>query len=114
MLLRFPRLVLAVLALLLLATLDAKAAAQRTFVASSGNDANPCSITLPCRSLAAALAQTNAGGAIALARSTGGTVSLHILHFGLRMRPAPGAGSRYVSTRGAPINGPTRRLLQTE
>ena len=31
---------------------------QRTFVASTGNDANPCSLTLPCHALAAAIAQT--------------------------------------------------------
>jgi len=31
---------------------------QRTFVASTGNDASPCSLTLPCRALAAAIAQT--------------------------------------------------------
>ena len=39
----------------------ALATAQRTFVASSGNDANAtnnCSIALPCRSFAAALGVT--------------------------------------------------------
>lgn len=71
MLRRFPRLVLAALALFPLATPEARAAAQRTFVASSGNDAAPCSITLPCRSFAAALAQTNAGGEIIVQDSAG-------------------------------------------
>ena len=38
--------------------------AQRTFVASSGNDANPCSLAAPCRGFAAAITQTVSGGEI--------------------------------------------------
>lgn len=34
------------------------AAAQRTFVASNGNDANPCSLLAPCRSFNAAITNT--------------------------------------------------------
>ncbi len=49
----------------------ASATAQRTFVASDGNDANPCSLTLPCRSLSVALAQTNPGGEIVVLDSAG-------------------------------------------
>ncbi len=36
----------------------AHASAQRTFVASTGNDTHPCSLTQPCRSFTAAIAQT--------------------------------------------------------
>jgi hypothetical protein len=36
----------------------------RTWVASTGNDANPCSQAAPCRTLAGALPRTNAGGEI--------------------------------------------------
>jgi hypothetical protein len=46
-------------------------AAQRTFVASYGNDGNPCSIALPCRSFTAALLQTNVGGEIVVVDSAG-------------------------------------------
>ena len=44
---------------------------QRTFVASTGNDANPCSITSPCRGFAAAVALTNAGGEVIVLDSAG-------------------------------------------
>ena len=42
------------LASFVLAMTDAEASAQRTFVASYGNDANVCSLTQPCRGFAAA------------------------------------------------------------
>jgi hypothetical protein len=39
-------------------------AAQRTFVASTGNDANPCTRDMPCRSFGAALVLTNVSGEV--------------------------------------------------
>ena len=42
----------------------AYAQAARTFVSSSGNDANPCSRQAPCRSFAIAITKTAAGGEI--------------------------------------------------
>jgi hypothetical protein len=54
-----------------LATGDASASAQRTFVASYGNDANPCSRTQPCRSFSAALAQAIGGGEVIALDSAG-------------------------------------------
>src|SRR5437588_2416029 len=52
--------------------------AQRTFVsAATGNDANPCSRTAPCRNFAAAIAQTAAGGEVIVLDSGGyGTVTI--------------------------------------
>ena len=58
-------------ALSMLAATDAMATAQRTFVASNGNDANPCSLTAPCRGFAAALVQTTPGGEIVVLDSAG-------------------------------------------
>jgi hypothetical protein len=58
-------------AALAVVSLPAFAAAQRTFVASSGNDANPCSLTLPCRSFGAALLQTLTDGEIIVVDSAG-------------------------------------------
>jgi hypothetical protein len=53
------------------------AAAQRTFVASAGNDTHACSLTQPCRSFAAAIAKTNAGGEVIVLDSAGyGTVTI--------------------------------------
>ena len=46
-------------------------AAQRTFVASTGNDANPCTIVQPCRSFSVALAKTAWGGEIIVLDSGG-------------------------------------------
>src|SRR5438067_11312068 len=46
-------------------------AAQRTFVASSGNDANPCTRDLPCRSFATAIASTSPNGEVVALDSAG-------------------------------------------
>jgi hypothetical protein len=55
----------------------ALALAQRTFVASNGNDANTCSLVLPCRSFATALGQTQDGGEIVVLDSAGyGTLTI--------------------------------------
>ncbi len=44
--------------LFLAPTLANAALAQRTFVASNGNDADPCSITAPCRKFAVAISES--------------------------------------------------------
>ena len=46
-------------------------AAPRTFVASTGSDANTCSLVLPCRAFARALTQTDTGGEIVILDSAG-------------------------------------------
>src|ERR1700704_3412714 len=58
-------------ALSAIVTQDAAAAAQRTFVASNGSDANTCSIAMPCRSFAAAILQTISGGEVIVLNSAG-------------------------------------------
>jgi hypothetical protein len=45
--------------------------AQRTFVASYGNDANPCSLALPCRAFSFAIAQVIPGGEVIVLDSAG-------------------------------------------
>ena len=62
-----------VVAALGLAT-GAHGAAQRTFVASTGVDTNPCSLVAPCRSFAQAATQTNSKGEIIVLDSAGGRV----------------------------------------
>ncbi len=49
----------------------AQATLLRTFVGPTGNDANPCSLSQPCRTLQVALAQTTAGGEIAILGTAG-------------------------------------------
>lgn len=61
--------ILAVLAVFLCPSLFA--ASQRTFVATSGLDTNPCSRTQPCRSFAFAIAQTLAAGEVYVLDSGG-------------------------------------------
>jgi hypothetical protein len=46
-------------------------AAQRTFVASTGSDAAACSLPAPCRSFAAAIAQTDPSGEVIVLDSAG-------------------------------------------
>jgi hypothetical protein len=58
-------------ALSLFAVTVAATTAQRTFVASTGNDANPCSIAAPCRGFARAITQTSVGGEVIVLDSAG-------------------------------------------
>ena len=60
-----------VAAAFLLASMPAFATAQRTFVSGQGNDMNACSVTAPCRSFAAAIAQTIVGGEVIVLDSAG-------------------------------------------
>jgi hypothetical protein len=93
--------------LLALAATDASATAQRTFVASYGNDANPCLLTLPCRTLAAAVAQTIAGGEVVVLDSAGyGTVTI-TQSVSLVSPPGVYAGITVATgTTGVAVDGP--------
>ena len=51
-------------AMLVLGIVPAVHAAQRTFVSSLGSDANPCSLTLPCRGFQAAITAVDPGGEV--------------------------------------------------
>jgi len=50
---------------------EALAATQRSFVASTGADANPCNLAFPCRSFGAAITQTTPGGEVIVLDSAG-------------------------------------------
>ena len=54
-----------------IATDASAAAAQRTFVASFGNDAAACSLAAPCRSFGVAIGQTLSGGEVIVLDSAG-------------------------------------------
>ena len=58
-------------ALSLFSATGAATTAQRTFVASTGNDVNPCSIAAPCRGFARAITQTSVGGEVIVLDSAG-------------------------------------------
>jgi hypothetical protein len=55
----------------LLSHTPAQAQASRTWVASGGGDANPCSRTAPCKTFAGAIAKTAVGGTISVIDSSG-------------------------------------------
>ena len=59
---------------LILGSTEAAATLQRTFVASTGADANPCSLVAPCRSFGAAITQTSPGGEVIVLDSAGQTL----------------------------------------
>ena len=59
------------LPIFLLASAANASAPQRTFVASYGNDANVCSLTLPCRGFTAAVALVADGGEVIVLDSAG-------------------------------------------
>jgi hypothetical protein len=59
-----PALFTATLLALGLAGAPAQALSFRTFVSAQGSDANACTLSAPCRTFAAALAQTSPGGII--------------------------------------------------
>ena len=52
-------------------TTQALAAGQRTFVASYGDDGNPCTLQLPCRAFRFAIPKTNPGGEVVVLDSAG-------------------------------------------
>jgi hypothetical protein len=61
----------ACVAIMLVAMAAQGTTAQRTFVASNGNDVNPCSIAQPCRSFATAIDKTLVGGEVVVLDSAG-------------------------------------------
>jgi nitrous oxidase accessory protein NosD len=62
---------LVTLALSLFFATSAAGVMQRTFVSANGNDANPCTLTAPCRSFVAAVAQVTPGGEVIALDSAG-------------------------------------------
>ena len=60
-----------IIAAILIAASGSVAAAQRTFVSSTGNDGDPCSLVAPCRSFAAAMLHTDATGEIIVLDAAG-------------------------------------------
>jgi len=89
----------------------ARAQAQRTFVASTGDDANAlCTFAQPCRSFGAALTQTNSGGEIIVLDSAGyGPVAIAQ---SVSIIAAPGvyAGISVFSGNGVTITGVGSRV----
>ena len=94
-------------------------AVQRTFVASTGVDTNPCTLTQPCRGFAAAVSAVAANGEVVVLDSAGyGPVTLNKavtvtapkgIYAGVSVTTGSGitiaAGGSRVTLRGLTING---------
>jgi hypothetical protein len=78
----------------------------RTAVSSKGLDSNTCQVTLPCRSIGAALAKTNAGGEIIVLDSAGYGGTLIDKSVSIVAPDGIYAGVTVGATGGFLINGP--------
>lgn len=82
-------------------------AAQRHFVASTGSDANPCTITQPCRSFAAAAVLVNPDGEILVQDTAGYGYVLVTKPLSIISPPGVYAGiSVFTGTDGITVNAP--------
>jgi hypothetical protein len=89
----------------------AQGAAQRTFVASTGADTNPCSIAAPCRSFGQAASQTTANGEIVVLDSAGyGPVTI-TQSLSIVAPPGVYAGVSVFAGNGIVINGASIRVV---
>jgi len=89
-----------VAALLLSASADAQL--FRTYLASDGNDANPCTLALPCRLLPAALAAVMDGGGIWMLDSANYNTAPVNITKSVSILAVPGAVGSVVATGGGP------------
>jgi hypothetical protein len=99
-------------ALFLFAATGAAATIQRTFVASTGNDANTCSIAAPCRGFPRAITQTSAGGEVIVLDSAGyGAVTI-TKSVSIIASPGTYAGISVFSGDGVTVAaGPTDKVV---
>jgi Right handed beta helix region len=101
-----------------LPAVSAQAQAIRTFVSTTGNDSNPCSITAPCRHFSAAVAVTAVDGEVDALESgaygsfsIGQGITIEGEGWSYVAPPAGGAaitinaGSGVVNIRGVSLNG---------
>ena len=99
---------------LVLAAVAVPALAQtypRTAVSSKGVDTNTCQVTLPCRTLAAALTHTAAGGEIIVLDSAGYGGTLIDRSVSISASDGIYAGVTVGATGGFVINGPNIQVL---
>jgi hypothetical protein len=79
------------------------AAPARTFVATTGNDANPCTLVAPCRGFQAAINAVAAGGEV-VALDSGGYGAMEI-HKSVSVIVPPGVHAGLSPATGIPLPG---------
>jgi len=87
---------------ILLITASAFARNNRSAVASTGFDTNPCTVTSPCRSFGTAISHTNPGGEI-IALDSAGYGPFAITTDGVTISGAPGVHAAITATTSAAI-----------
>jgi hypothetical protein len=92
-----------VLAALLCAS-PARAQIFRAYLASTGNDANPCTLAAPCRLLPAALAAAASGGEIWMLDSANYNTATVTIGKSVSILAVPGAVGSIVATGGPAIS----------
>jgi hypothetical protein len=100
-------------ALLLGIATTAQAQLFRAYVASDGNDANPCTLPQPCRLLPKALTVVNNGGEIWMLDSANFNTDTVIILKSVTILAIPGAVGSLVALSGAPavsITGPSLKV----
>lgn len=73
----------------------------RAYLSANGNDANPCTVTQPCRLLPAALAAVNDGGEIWIVDSANYNTSVVGIGKSVTILAIPGALASLVSNNGS-------------
>jgi len=89
---------------------NAQAAAQRTFVASTGSDANACSLAFPCRSFDIAIGQTLLGGEVIVLDSAGYGPATIAQAVSIIAPPGVYAGISVFSGIGLAVNAPGAKI----
>jgi len=83
---------------------EAHALLFRAYVASDGNDANPCTLAAPCRLLPAALAAVASGGEIWMLESANYNTATVNINKSVTILAVPGAVGSIVATGGPAIS----------
>ena len=89
---------------------NAAAAAQRTFVASTGSDAAICSLAFPCRSFDVAIGQTLPGGEVIVVDSAGYGPASIAQSVSIIAPPGVYAGISVFSGVGLTVNAPGAKV----
>ncbi len=85
-------------------TTGANAAVFRAYLSPAGNDANPCTLSAPCRLLPAALAAVQSGGEIWMLDSANYNTAPVTINKSVTILSVPGALGSVVATGGNAIN----------
>jgi hypothetical protein len=111
MLLRFIARFTSCMAVVSLVSFSAHAQLFRTYVDSTGSDANPCSLTAPCRLLSAALAAVTSGGEVWMLDSANFNTGTVTINKSVSILAVPGVVGSLVATGGPALSIPATGIV---